>query len=70
MNLAEALPKEIERVRELQDEFKELRKFPNVIVEPQIAMMERSINNAIKVSASGDCIEMLKAFKDLEGYEG
>ena len=37
-NLAEQLPVEINRVRKLQDQLKELGKLPNVIVEPQIAM--------------------------------
>lgn len=69
-NLAEQLPKEITRVRELQAQFKELRRMPNVIVEPQIAMMEASIQAAIKASAEGDVVEMIRCYQDLKGYEG
>jgi hypothetical protein len=67
-NLAEALPKEIDRVREVQDGFKALRQFPNTIVEPQIAMIERSIQNAIRACANGDVVEMLRAYQDLKGW--
>jgi hypothetical protein len=68
-SLAEALPAEIKRVRRVQDEFKALRGMRNVIVEPQIAMMERSIEEAIKASASGDVVAMLRAFEDLKGLQ-
>lgn len=68
-SLAEALPAEINRVRAVQDTYKELRSLPNVLVEPQIAMMELSIQNAIRASAAGDIIEMLRAFEDLKGWE-
>jgi len=68
-SLAEALPAEINRVRRIQDEYKSLRGMSNVIVEPQIMMMETSITRAIVASASGNVIEMLRAFEDLKGYE-
>jgi hypothetical protein len=67
-SLAEALPKEITRVRGVQDAFKALRQFPNTIVEPQIAMIERSIQNAIRACANGDVLEMLLAYEDLKGW--
>lgn len=69
-SLAEELPREINRVRELQDQYKELRSMPNVIVEPQIAMMEGAIARAIGASASGDVVAMLRCYEDLKGYEG
>lgn len=69
-SLAEALPAEINRVRKLQDEFKSLRGIGNVIVEPQIAMMEGAIVAAINASAGGDVIAMLRAYETLKGYEG
>jgi hypothetical protein len=59
--LAESLPKEINRVRQLQDEYKSLRGLPNVIVEPQIAMMEADLRAAIEASAKGDTVAMLRA---------
>ncbi|CAN5572008.1 hypothetical protein BH10PSE14_BH10PSE14_06170 [soil metagenome] len=68
-SLAEALPAEINRVRAVQDTYKELRGMPNVIVEPQIAMMEASIQAGINANASGDVVAMLRAFEDLKGWE-
>lgn len=68
-NLAEALPAEINRVREIQDTFKELRGMRNIIVEPQIAMMERDISDAIAASAEGDVVAMLRAYERLKEYE-
>ncbi len=68
-SLATELPNEINRVRKLQDEFKSLRGMSNVIVEPQIAMMEGAIQQAIMASSSGDVIAMLRAYENLKGYE-
>lgn len=68
-SLAEALPAEITRVRALQDQFKALRCMPNVIVEPQIMMMEAEIQAAIQASANGDVVEMLRCYESLKQYE-
>jgi hypothetical protein len=68
-SLAQELPTQINRVRELQDEYKSLRQMPNVIVEPQIAMMEGALQNAIRASASGDVVAMLRAYETLKGFE-
>ncbi len=68
-SLATELPKEIARVRAAQDEFKTLRGMPNVIVEPQIAMMERDITAAITASAAGDVVQMLRAYQELKGWQ-
>ena len=67
-SLAEALPYEINRVRGVQDEFKALRKMPNVIVEPQIAMMEHDIQTGISASAGGDVLAMIQAYEALKGW--
>ena len=67
-SLAVELPKEINRVREVQDSFKELRAMRNVIVEPQIAMMEADLQAAISASASGDVVAMLRAYEALKGW--
>ena len=67
-SLAEALPREINRVRELQDQYKELRSLPNVIVGPQIAMMEQAITSAIEASVQGDVVAMLRAHEALKGW--
>ena len=68
-SLATALPDEINRVRKVQDQYKELRGQPGVLVEPTIMMMEASIEAAIKASASGDVVAMLLAYEDLKGWE-
>lgn len=69
MSLAEALPEEITRVRRLQKEYEAMRGTPGVFVEPTIMLMEASIQNAIRVSAAGDVVEMIRAYDDLKGYE-
>ncbi len=68
-SLATELPAQINRVREIQDEFKSLRGMRNVVVEPQIMMMEAAITRAINAASSGDVIAMLRAYEDLKGYE-
>lgn len=67
-NLAEELPREINRVRAVQDQFKELRGMRNVMVEPQIAMMEQDISAAIQASSAGDVIGMLRAYEKLKEW--
>jgi hypothetical protein len=68
-NLAEALPREIERVREdVIPAFEELRSLPNVIVEPQIAMMKHGISEAIKAAAAGDVVAMMRWHEELKGW--
>jgi hypothetical protein len=68
-SLAEALPREINRVRSLQDRFKELRGTPNVIVEPQIEIMEIEIKQAIKACAEGDVVAMIASYQTLKEYD-
>jgi hypothetical protein len=68
-SLATALPAEINRVRAVQDTYKELRGMPNVIVEPQIMMMEAAIQAGIAASANGDVIAMIRAYESLKGFE-
>lgn len=43
--------------------------YPNVIVEPQIAMMSASISKAIRASAEGDVVEMLRAYEELKDWK-
>jgi hypothetical protein len=68
-SLAEVLPREIERVIAVRSRYEALRSLPNVIVEPQIAMMSIAISRAIKASAAGDVVEMLRAYEELKGWE-
>lgn len=68
-NLAEALPAEIQRIREdVLPAYEELRAMPNVIVEPQIAMMNHAINEATKACAAGDVVAMLRWHEELKGW--
>jgi hypothetical protein len=67
-SLAEALPAEINRVRELQDQFKSLRGM--ALVEPQIAMMEADIQAGIKAAAEGDLTAMILSCTALQGWTG
>jgi hypothetical protein len=69
ISLAEALPVEINRVRRVQETYKELRGMPNVLVEPQILMMENAIQAGIAASAAGDVVAMLNAYQELKGWE-
>ncbi len=61
-SLAQALP--------AREDFKALRGMPNVIVEPQIAMLTASIDRAIQAGCGGDVLEMLRAYEDLNGWTG
>lgn len=68
-SLAGALPNEINRVRGIQDTYKELRTVPNVLVEPQIEMMEVAIKAGISACASGNVVAMMLAYEELKGWE-
>jgi hypothetical protein len=67
--LAEALPREIDRIREdVLPAYESLRGMPNVIVEPQIAMMKHGVSEAIKACANGDTVAMLRWHEELKGW--
>lgn len=68
-SLAEEMPKAIERAQQVRDQFIELRGTPNVIVEPQIAIISHEINQAVQALASGDVIAILRAYESIKGYE-
>lgn len=68
--LEEALPREMARVRdEVLVPFIEMRSMPNVIVEPQIAMIRLSLDAAAQALARGDVAAMIRAYLDLKEYE-
>lgn len=68
--IGDALPKEMARVRdEVLSAFLELRGLPNVICEPQIAMIRASLDFAANAMARGDVVAMLQAYNDLKEYE-
>lgn len=60
-SLAEALPREIERVQEL------LPLYDGVPIAA--GMMRASIKTAHAAMVSGDIIAMLQCYEDLKGYE-
>lgn len=67
MNLAEALPKEQERVRELILQYRD--PILNGAGEIAARMMEASLQAADKAVMSGDVVSMLRCYEDLKGYE-
>lgn len=69
-SLAEELPREINRVRRVLDTYKELRGTPNVLVEPQITMLEDLLDRATITASSGDVIQMLRVFEELKTWQG
>jgi len=66
--LAEALPAEINRVRKIKDQLKQMRGMKGVMVDPTIAIMETSIRTAISAASEGSVIDMMRAYEDLQGY--
>lgn len=63
-SLAEALPKEQERVREIVAIYDTV---PNGHFAA--AMMRHSLSEAERAAASGDAVAMMAAYEDLKGYE-
>lgn len=63
-SLAEALPKEQERVREIVAIYDTV---PNGHIAA--TMMRRSLAEAERAAASGDVVAMMRAYEDLKGYE-
>ncbi len=68
MNLNEGLAREIQRVAESREQFKQLRSMPNVIVEPQIEWMTRDLDKAQAAMGSGDIAEMMRAYNALKEW--
>jgi hypothetical protein len=44
------------------------RLMPNVMVEPQIALITHEINQAVEAQASGDVVAMLRAYEAIKDY--
>jgi hypothetical protein len=62
--LAEELPKEQERVRELISVYQTIGA-PGAFA---VAMMKAALYEADKASASGDVVGMIRALEDLRGF--
>ena len=65
-SLAEALPKEQARVRELIVLYRSL---PDGAGNIAVAMMENSLRMADSAVMSGDVIAMIQSYEDLKGYK-
>jgi hypothetical protein len=67
--LADALPREIARVRDdVMPAYLALRGTPGVMVEPALALMRASLDAASRAMVDGDVVAMLRALEDLRGY--
>ena len=67
LSLAEALPKEIERVNEL------IKIYEDPLLKGAghfaAAMMKVSVKEAIQVPTEQDTVKMLRSYYELKGYE-
>lgn len=68
-SLAEALPTEIKRVRDIRDMYVSLRGMPGVNVEPVIFMIDKAVDRAIEAAVAGDAIVMLDCLERLKGFK-
>lgn len=66
--LGDEMPSAIKRAMAVRDQFIELRGMPNVMVEPQIALITHEINDAIGAAASGDVVAMMRAYEAIRDY--
>lgn len=69
MNVAEKLAREIRRVTELREFYREAGKVPGVNVAPAMLMMGMSLEGACKAAGMDDATVQLAALKELEGFE-
>jgi hypothetical protein len=67
-SLGEELPKEQARVRELITEYRDpiLKGAGNIAA----MMMEQALQRADKAIISGDIVEMISSYKELQGFTG
>lgn len=63
-SLADALPREQQRVRDLIPLYQEI----GPAGTPAILLMRASLAQAERAAASGDVVAMLCAYEDLKGY--
>lgn len=70
MNLAEALPAEQRRVREVLGHYQETQRLcPQANCHFAIAMIKASLERAERAASAGDVIEMMRAYEDLKATE-
>lgn len=69
-SLGQALPAEIDRVRILWGQYRELRGRTGVIVDPQIAAMDTAISAGLDAIGAADVVAMLSAYHRLKDFVG
>jgi len=70
VTLAEALPREMARVRdEVMPQYLALRGMPGVNVEFALAMMRADLDRAANAMAAGDVVAMLEVYQSLKETE-
>lgn len=68
--LADALPREMQRVREkVLPIYIAMRGEPGIMVEPAIMMMNAALTEAEQALGQGDVVRMLRAYENLRGFE-
>ncbi len=73
VSLAEALPEEIIRVQNIYDDWKiqrdMMKEYMDVSgMDLSMAIMKAEIDNAIRISAMGDVIQMMQVYESLKEY--
>ena len=68
-SLPDAIIDEIARVNDIRGEYVALKSMPNVIVGPQIAMMDLSIRTAQMALAECDIVQQIASLADLKEWE-
>jgi hypothetical protein len=69
-SLAEALPREQARVREVLKTYEETQRLcPHANCSFAMALIEDSLQNAERAAAAGDTVAMIQAYTELKGIE-
>jgi hypothetical protein len=70
MSLAEALPREMARVRDVvMPQYQALQGMPGVNVDFALALMRADLDAATKAMMEGDVVEMLRIYQSLKETE-
>ena len=70
MSLGEEMPLAIKRAMAVRDQYIEMRgmNLPNVIIEPQIALITAEIDAAVAATSGGNVVAMLRAYEAIKDY--
>jgi len=67
--LADALPREQARVRELLSQYEEVDRMPNANCSFAIAGIKASLSRADVAASSGDVVAMIRALENLRSHQ-